>query len=68
MDESKLPSISPQDLDGAIGTAAAPVLINARRSGAYWLLAEAAADAQLLDTLLIKRPSIRVECSALVAW
>ena len=35
MDESKLPSISPQDLYGAIGTAAAPVLINARRSGAH---------------------------------
>ena len=35
MDESKLPSISPQGLDGAIGTAAASVLINARHSGAH---------------------------------
>jgi hypothetical protein len=67
MDESKLPSISPQDLDGAIGTAAAPVLIDARRSGAYWHLAEAAADTQLLGRILIKRASIRVESSALMA-
>jgi hypothetical protein len=67
MDESKLPSISPQDLYGAIGTADAPVLIKARRSGACWHLAEAAANAQLFGRILIKRASIRVESSALVA-
>jgi hypothetical protein len=67
MDESKPPSISPQDLYGAVGTAAAPVLINARRSAAYWHLAEVAAGAQLRGRILIKRASIRVESSALVA-
>jgi hypothetical protein len=67
MDELKPHSLSPQDMYGAIGTAAAPVLINARRSGAYWHLAAAAADAQLLGRILIKRASIRVESSALVA-
>jgi hypothetical protein len=35
MDESEPPSISPQDLYGAIGTAAASVLMDTRRSGAY---------------------------------
>jgi len=35
MDGSKPPYISPQDLYGAIGTAAAPVLIDVRRSAAF---------------------------------
>ena len=35
MDGSKPPSISPQDLYGAIGTAGAPVLIDVRRSAAF---------------------------------
>src|SRR6202022_3732723 len=35
MDESNPPSISPHDLYGAIGTAAAPILIDVRRSGAF---------------------------------
>jgi rhodanese-related sulfurtransferase len=35
MDGPKPPSISPQDLYGAIGTAAAPVVIDVRRSAAF---------------------------------
>src|SRR3954447_17697879 len=35
MDGSKPPSICPLDLYGAIGTAAAPVLIDVRRSAAF---------------------------------
>jgi rhodanese-related sulfurtransferase len=35
MDGSKPPSISPQDLYGAIGTASAPILIDVRRSAAF---------------------------------
>jgi rhodanese-related sulfurtransferase len=35
MDETKLSSISPQDLYGVIGTAAAPVLIDVRRSAGF---------------------------------
>jgi rhodanese-related sulfurtransferase len=35
MDGSKPPSISPQDLYSAIGTAAAPVVIDVRRSAAF---------------------------------
>ena len=35
MDGSKPPSISPLDLYGAIGTAAAPILIDVRRSAAF---------------------------------
>jgi rhodanese-related sulfurtransferase len=35
MDGSKPPSISPQDLHGALGTAAAPVLIDVPRSAAF---------------------------------
>ena len=35
MDGSKPPSISPQDLYGAIGTAVAPIVIDVRRSAAF---------------------------------
>jgi rhodanese-related sulfurtransferase len=35
MDGSKAPSISPQDLYGAIGTARAPILIDVRRGAAF---------------------------------
>ncbi len=50
MDGSKPPSISPQDLYTAIGTAAAPVLIDVRRSAAF------AADNRMIVGALRRNP------------
>src|SRR5207245_7131686 len=50
MDGSKPPSISPLDLYGAIGTAAAPVLIDVRRSAAF------AADNRMIVGALRRNP------------
>jgi rhodanese-related sulfurtransferase len=50
MDGSRPPSISPQDLYGAIGTAAAPIVIDVRRSAAF------AADSRMIVGAIRRNP------------
>src|SRR5438046_1828438 len=50
MDGQKPPSISPQNLYGAIGTGAAPVVIDVRRSAAY------AADSRMIAGAIRRNP------------
>jgi len=57
MDGPKPPSISPQDVYGAIGTTAAPIVIDVRRSAAF------AADNRMIVGTIRRNPD-RIQTAA----